>query len=304
MKNQTLSHEQTLKQVAEYYQSLHTVSQELLELIQTGLKRCQLRVDELSSNKKIPKICPQWHEWNEQGRAIEWTQNHGEPSSEQDQLLLAQALEDYEQLFELADRRWHEVITENTFDLAKIFNRANLAFSQKNLVELKTILQHLSVAKAADNSPEGITLEGLKNYTLAMQAELEGEPVKAFNLYEPISDELIRNEALPKMLSIAMSLQDHSVALTVLERLVVINLEYMINYADLLVLLENRTGAIEVLTMYLQQHPTRLDVKNKLAQWYLEEKQFDAAQSILQQVLEQDSNNRMAQSLIKQCQRL
>ncbi|NCN66437.1 MAG: tetratricopeptide repeat protein, partial [Thiomicrospira sp.] len=131
-----------------------------------------------------------------------------------------------------------------------------------------------------------------------MLHELQDEAVEAFNVYETIASPALKHIALKKMLPIAMTLKDFDAALIVLERLCQISLEYMVSYADLLGLLGNKKAAIEVLMMYLGQFPDRPSVKNKLAQYYIDEGQLDEAKAQLEAVLAKDENNRTAQHLM------
>ena len=127
-----------------------------------------------------------------------------------------------------------------------------------------------------------------------MAAELMGNKIEAFNLYEPVKMSALRHIALKKMLPIAIELEDYPAALEVLDRLIKINLDYMVPYADLLAVLGNKAGAIEVMGMYLQKHPDKISIKNKMASLCLEIDQRELAEKLIKQVLSVDEDNTAA----------
>lgn len=299
--SEAMTSEETLNELLRYYQGMKQVAKDFLSLIQQGIARCQQRLEELSPKSKPSKLYPLWDKRLEFGRAIEWQWLHPELEDEKELEILQQAIDAYEEYFEKAGHGWQKTLQKNTLDLSKLFERANNAYEKQNLTELQTILTHLNTADVSEIQSGQFDQVDFRNYLIAMSLELQEKPVEAFNLYEPIQDTQLRYLALQKMLSIAMSLQDYDVSLTVLERLVVINAEFMVNYADLLKLLGNLEGAIGVLQMYIQQFPESLSAKNKLAQWLLENQQAEQAKTVLQQVLSQDDTNQAAKALLKNC---
>lgn len=72
----------------------------------------------------------------------------------------------------------------------------------------------------------------------------------------------------------------------------------MVPYADMLSLLNNKQGGVEILKMYLEKFPVKLAVQNKLAQWHIDLAQFHEAKAVLDQVLSADSDNKTAEHLL------
>lgn len=127
-----------------------------------------------------------------------------------------------------------------------------------------------------------------------MLSELNGQKVDAFNFYEPIALPILKHIALKKMLPIALELKDYEASLMVLERLVVLDLNYLVSYSDMLHLLGNASGAIEALQMYLSQKPEATPALVKLAQLYIDIGEITKAMTLSNEILSIDPDNRSA----------
>jgi len=206
---------------------------------------------------------------------------------------LESAITQFNEEFERTDHQYQQMLDQNLNNVSKILSRANNAFAKKDDAEIESIIQHVKGLESSDESQK----QDFVSLLNGMKLELLEQPVEAFNLYEPIQQPVLKHIALKKMLPIAVELQDYEVALTVLERLVKINIDYMVPYADMLKVLGNTEGAAEVLLMYLQKNPEKLSVKNKLAQFYLELGQKEHVRVLTDQVLRVDANNTAALQL-------
>ncbi|WP_130537795.1 6-hydroxymethylpterin diphosphokinase MptE-like protein [Thiomicrorhabdus indica] len=292
-----MTNEEVIGQLKAFFGGMKTISQALSNLIEQSIQRTELRLGELQ-NKILPvELFEQWKKWGEFGRSLQWREWHDTQTLDDKNLqVLNKAVDAFKSEFDATDHQYQKMLDQNVNNVSKILARANNAFAKNNLTEIETIIDHVAGFKEDNRSQQQDFLSLLKG----MAEELKGNSVEAFNLYEPIQLPALRHLALKKMLPIAVNLEDYSVALEVLERLVKINLDYMLPYADMLKVLGNQNGAIEVLQMYLEKHPDKISVKNKLAALYIQSNQKTEAQMLISEVLEHDSNNTAALTMQEQ----
>ena len=251
-------------------------------------------MDELNAQSLPSQCIDRWRQWDEFGRAMQWQSWHPVELEDSESSVLKEAIEAFQSEYEKTDHLFTQRLQNNVSNVSALLARANNAFAQKNDKDIAELIDHVETLESADVTQKQDFLSLLKG----MLAELQGQAVEAFNQYETISSPALKHMALKKMLPIAMELKDYEAALIVLERLTGISLEYMVSYADLLALLGNKKAAIEILNMYLGQFPDRPSVKNKLAQYYIDEGDMAQAKAQIQSVLAVDENNRTAHHLM------
>lgn len=289
-----MTQEQVEQQLKAFFGGVEKVSGHMVKLLNQGLDRTQLRLDELNTQSLPSQCIDRWRYWAEFGRALQWQSWHSGELSEDEDRILQTAVDAFQSEYENKEHNYIQRLQKKVSDVSRLLARANNAFAQKNPKDIAELIEHVETLESAEASQKQDFLTLLKG----MKHELQNDVVEAFNLYETITSPALRHIALKKMLPIAMDLKDFDAALIVLERLCQISLEYMVSYADLLGLLGNKQAAIEVLMMYLGQFPDRLSIKNKMAQYYIDEGQFDQAKIQLESVLSKDENNRAAQHLM------
>lgn len=289
-----MSNEEVVEQLNAFFSGLQAVAKALFELSEQGLERVTLSIDELQMQSKPSALFARWKEWDEFGRALQWQEFHRSDDLGKDELeYLNDAISAFQQEFEKTDHEYQKRLEKKVNNASRILARANNAFAKSDLSEINTIIEHVQNLQNTDDKQTADFLSLLRG----MAKELSGEKVEAFNFYEPITIKFLRHIALKKMLPIAIELEDYDAAITVLERLVHINLDYMVPYADMLKVLGNLEGAIEVINMYLTQNPNKLSVKNKLAQLYIENSQIEKATSTIDEVLSDNPDNKTALTL-------
>lgn len=289
-----MTSEQVVQQLKAFFGGVEKVSGHMVKLLNQGLERTQLRLDELDTQSLPSQCIARWRQWAEFGRALQWQNWHAKELSEDESRILQTAIDAFQSEYENKEHNYIQRLQKKVSDVSRLLARANNAFAQKNVQDIAELIDHVETLDSADASQKQDFLTLLRG----MQHELQDERVDAFNLYETITTPALKHIALKKMLPIAMDLKDFEAALIVLERLCQISLEYMVSYADLLGLLGNKQAAIEVLMMYLGQFPDRLSIKNKLAQYYIDEGQYNQAKMQLESVLSKDENNRAALHLM------
>ncbi len=289
-----MSSDEVTEQLQAFFGGTKAASEAFYDLIKQGIQRTKLRLQELEPKGSPAKLSEQWAEWKEPGRALIWKEWHGLPDDLSEQKALNESIDGFQHEFEKTDHQYQKMIERNISNVSKILARANNAFAQANVAEIEKIIDHVADMETANEEQKQDFLMLLRGMVL----ELEGKAVDAFNAYEPISLPTLKHIALKKMLPIALGLEDYEASLIVLERLVQINLDYMVPYADLLSLLNNDSGAIEVFDMYLSQRPNKINAQLKLAQLLIKQGDSSRAQTVLSQVLEQEPDNRTANQIV------
>ncbi|WP_321276196.1 6-hydroxymethylpterin diphosphokinase MptE-like protein [Thiomicrorhabdus indica] len=289
--NENLTIEEIQKHFFAFFNGFSQVSKAYLEDINVGIDRCTLKFEEFAPKTLPCSLIKGWQRWSEPGRVFHWINTHPAVSlNEQQQACVDEAIEVFERELGDTQHAHFQILEEALNDVSKILARANRAFEKKSVQELEKVVQFVEPLESESESQK----QDLLAFLQGMKLELQERPVEAFNTYEPIKSEILRHLALKKMLPIAIALEDYSIALEVLQHLMSISLEYMVPYADMLKALGNTQGAIEVLNMYLNQHPEKYLVKNKLASLLIETNQTESALELLEQVLNIDSENKAA----------
>lgn len=288
---QAMTQQEVKQQLEAFFGGMKNLSGAMLTMIKQAIDRVQLSLDEIREDSLPSKLYSRWERWGEFGRALQWSQWHDVKQLSGDEShQLQKAIDAFYQEFDKTDHQYQQMLEQNINNVSKILARANNAFAKGDAREIDSIVKHVNQLKA-NNKEQKQDFIALMH---GMLSELKGDQVAAFNFYEPITLPFLRHIALKKMLPIALDLEDYAAALTVLERLVEFNLDYMPSYADMLKVLGNIDGAIEVLNMYMNKYPNKLSVKNKLAQLFIENSQFGDAKSILNTVLSEDPENKTA----------
>lgn len=289
-----MSQEEVVEQLQAFYGAVKEVSQHFFDLLKQGVARAQLRLDELKRGSKPSDLVERWKSWYEYGRSVQWQTWHTNRLSAEEQAVLDTALKAFNDEYEKKDHHYLSMIKKNVGNVASLLARANHAFTNKNVTEIQGIIEHTE-SVASVNVLQKTNFIALLS---GMKLELQGQAVDAFNVYVDIEVAPFKHIALKKMLDISMGLKDFDTALIVLERLCGISLEYMVPYADLLVLLNNKPFAVEVLKIYISKEPERMTVKNKLAQLLIELELATEARQVLSEVLAVDDNNSTALHLL------
>lgn len=286
-----MTNEEVQEQLAAFFGGLNAVAKAFIVNINNGIDRCEVRQKELKPKTLPCSLIQHWQQWQEPGRVYHWIKSHAdmELNSEQ-QDCVDEAMDVFEK--ELGEERHaHLKMLEDALnDVSKILSRANMAYSKENVAELEEVLEHVESLEAKSINQKQDLVALLKGMVL----DVRGEKVEAFNTYEGVETSILRHIALKKMLPIAVDLEDYPAALAVLERLVKINLDYMLPYADMLKVLGNLSGAIEVLRMYLKSKPEKYLTKNRLAHLLIEAGEHSEAFKLVDEVLNVDSENKAA----------
>lgn len=287
----SMTTDEVTQQLKGFFGGLKAVTNEFLKLMVQSIERCELKVLELSSDSLPSELVDQWTKWKEFGRVLKWQQWHEQEALAADEKKLVETMvKNFYEEFDQTDHLHTQILEKNVNDVSKILSRANHALAKGNSVELEKIIEHVESLTSQTETQR----QDFLNLLCGMLAELKDQKIEAFNFYEPIEFSILKHIALKKMLPISLELKDYQASLMVLERLVAIDLEYMISYSDMLRLLGNLTGAIEVLQMYLSQKPEAVSALIKLAQLYIDVGDLTKPHTLLSEALNIDPDNRSA----------
>lgn len=287
----SMTTDEVIQQLKGFFGGLNAVTTEFLKLISQGIERCELKILELSPNSLPSELSKHWTQWNEFGRVLKWQQWHEKENLAADEKKLLETLEkNFYDEFDQTEHLHTQILEKNVNDVSKILSRANHALAKENHLELEKIIEHVESLTSQTETQR----QDFLNLLRGMLSELNGQKVDAFNFYEPIALPILKHIALKKMLPIALELKDYEASLMVLERLVVLDLNYLVSYSDMLHLLGNASGAIEALQMYLSQKPEATPALVKLAQLYIDIGEITKAMTLSNEILSIDPDNRSA----------
>lgn len=291
---ESLSSGEVSYQLTSFFKGVKSSAEQYQALIVKAIDRAKLRLDELESKVAVSDLYERWLKLNELGRADVWLEWHPDVSglSAEDLDLIKEAQQQFQQELEKTDTTHFHNLKRSTQDISKLLARAERAFGLVNKGELGELLKHAPQLNKANEATDFAAL--LKG----MLAETNQNEQEAETYYKTINVPILKHSALKRLLDLALRSERHNDSLVLLENLCVFSLDYMVPYADLLALIGQLQMSTEVLRMYLEKHPFKVNVHIKLAQRLIELGQLDGARQTLEQVLLMDKDNQTAQILL------
>ena len=279
-----------------YYDGFLKSSAELASELEKVCLRLNSRMEELSDTPDIFKLVEFWEkDQSIRSRLWYWVNKHelsGVPDN------FPEAVKAHFAAFsDYIGRKDNKKNKEKYFDKEKIKAKAVLLFQGLDLRGLYALLDgiekysELSAADDLHSLVSGYVAEIEKRWDAALDSyhQLLGEEVSPF-----------AEEALQRVASISINLQDHENALLALECLAGFSPRYQPHYAEILKLLNRKEEAAQVYCDYLTKAPGDLLTMLKLGQLYADCNAVEAAKMAFQYVLEADPNNSTAKVLLKE----
>ncbi|SHJ80410.1 Protein of unknown function DUF115 [Malonomonas rubra DSM 5091] len=280
-----------------YYQAYKEGSSDLRKKVQSAAERLHSRLDEENSHPDFARLAEQWQKDKQPGRALVWLKLHHKTAEQLDNA--------DRQLFEKLEAEFSDIMAETETgqmkkvrrfrSLVGVRERAMRYFRAKDEEALKRLDDGLSIHQnrvAADNL--GSLVKGL-------QLELKGDIDGALTHYQALVGDVynhLTEEALKRILSLALQEKHYEMALLALECLSNAAVVYKPKYAELLRITGNVMAAADAYVAYLEEVPTDLTALIQLGQLYQSMGECQAAQQVFDLVLEQDPKNQTAQNLI------
>jgi len=278
-----------------YYEAFIKSSGELGSELETVCLRLESRLEELAETPDIFKLVDFWeNDKSIRSRLWYWVKKQG--LSGVPDALPEKVKEHFAEYCAYLDRKNKKKNEAKYFDKEKIQAKAVLFFQGLDLRGLNVLLEGIEKYAELDGAKElhclvsGYIAEIEKRWDAALDSyhRLIGEDVS------PLTE-----EALKRVASISINLQDHENALLALECLAGISPAYQPHYAELLKLLNRREDAAQVYGDYLTKAPDDLLTMLKLGQLYAESNATEAAKMAYQYVLEADPENSAALTLLE-----
>ena len=292
-----------------YYTAYRDNAREVLKLVERAQDRLATAIEEESGGPDFERLFGQWQEDRVPGRAQVWRHRHPRAAAALS-TTLQERFASFDSAFQcLMQQRdtSHAIKVRNEVSLTPVRGRLQALFKERNQQELRNTVRQLQNLDA----PEAIQLVHL---AAAYLAELEDEPDRAFAAYgeliEDVRADLERGaeetpnprleDALRRMVFIAMSQDWRDQALLILETLAGLAPAYEPQFAELLRLSGNLEAAANVYTDYLSKAPDDHVAMLRLGKLYRAMGAVEAARTAFAYILESDPDNKAAQSLLEE----
>jgi hypothetical protein len=291
-----------------YYSAYRDNAQSILALIEAAQKRIDIAAEELRDTPDFDRLITQWEADRVPGRGRVWLHRHGLDQSDLSMSVQSRFAE-LDKAFQviLAERdTGHARKMRNEAALGPVRGKLQLLFREKNTAALQNIATQLK----KQNTPEAKQLGAL---ALGYLAEIDEDKEAAFADYAKLIDlagEQMRaddeeranprlEDALRRMVVIAIDKQWHEQALLILQTLAGISPAYQPQYADMLRLSGDMQGAVDVYTHYLARVPADHQAMLRLGKLYQSIGALDSAKTAFSYILERDPENKAAKTLLQ-----
>ena len=282
-----------------YYQVYKESAQQLSQLIVKTIERLKLRLEEDQETTDFKQLVQGWNNYMEPGRALLWRKRHPKKvdtfSKETRQELM-----DTEQTFVnlLSDQKKEA----NTIDSFKADahpeharKKALFLFRRRDVEALQVLHRGLSVLDEDEAAP-------VRHLIAGNLAELAAQPEQALVEYHAVVNEEFcssTEEALRRIVSISLKLQNTDYALLGLECLSNISPVYLPQYADLLKLLGDTKQALDLYANYLDKIPGDPLVLMRVGKLYQELGMNQEALTVFRYLCEQDPSDSLFRTLVE-----
>ncbi len=288
------SDEEIEKTADVYYEAYRESAARLLELVEQGLVRIDIREKEILHQAPLESLSEIWRRDGQPGRVHIWRNGRSAQAfSTGDEVLVAQLEKEYDAMitdpepFQLKRARHQR-------SLAPVRGKALRMFKAKDVAGLERIII------ALENQAEQKEATDLRFLIQGYMAEIKLEYSEALEHYQALIGETFENlteDALKRIASVGLQTSQVEFAKLALECLANATFVYKPQYADLLRLLGHHQSAADVYVEYLERVPSDISVLIKLGQLYQTMGAMDVARQVFQMVLAQDPENAAAREL-------
>ena len=291
-----------------YYTAYRDNAETLLGLVEDAQHRLRTALSEESDTPDFGRMLAQWRTDQTPGRAQVWCHRHPDLADRLD----AETRHRFDELdgefrgLMTSRDTGHARKTRAEATLGPVRGKLQLLFKERNVEGLS----HLTTQLAKQAGPEAEQLHALGRGYLA---ELGRQNEAAFEHYAGLIDlaqaQIGQGEdapnprledALRRMVVIALAEQWHDQALLILETLAGISPAYQPQLADMLRLSGHPETAADVYTNYLTQVPGDHATMLRLGKLYQSMGALDAARTAFTYILDQDPDNEAARSLLNE----
>ncbi len=266
-----------------YYDAFQIGSTRLIKQVEDALSRTRSRQEELINKPDFSRLFNQWNKDKSYNRARLWLKRHPtaylSPETKNEIASLSKKFD----AFLTSDITTLNNQARTSSRLPEVKTRALLLLNHKKTDELKDLYNALEPdSKEPDKEPYLLLIS-------AFIAELEENDNQALNYYDAIlnlDNSPLIEEALLRITSISLKQLNDENAFMALECLAQINPIYLPLYAESARILGRLMIAIDSYNNYLSQFPEDLQCQLKLTDLYLENHIPDAAEMMLNHILD------------------
>jgi len=286
-----------------YYDSYQTGAQQLLLLLNEAIQRIKIYQEEIKeSPNNIASLIEQWKKDKSYNRAAIWQQNHPDFNIPEDIKCKFDRLEkSFQDILDSSNTSFKQNLEKrSSLDLLK--TKALILFKHHKKEELQNSQSGLALHYATETEKEPYRL-----LISAYIAELDNQPELALNYYNDIlniDQSPLLEEALQQIVSLSIAQEKHSETLLALKCLSQISPIYLPHYAESSRLTSDIIEAIDSYTAYIEFFPDDMVSKLKLAHLYIDIKVYEAADMMLDLIIDKDPNMETAIQLKAQVAKL
>jgi len=280
-----------------YYQAYQSGANKLSNLITSAIARTKARQEELKAEPDFDLLLAQWDQDKSYRRALFWLQKHPQtPIPEQTALALTAMQDQFNRVMTQQDTAFKaEVARSSTLPLLK--SKIKILFKHKKIDELIDLKSgFIDDTKHDDKAAYLLLIEGYI-------AELNNDADSALIHYHQILDidqSPLLEEALVQIAAISLDRHDQQNTLLALECLSQLSPTYLPYQAELARITGDHLLAIDSYNTYIAFFPEDSLSKLKLASLYIDIKVYEAAELMLEHILQTTPDFESAINLKKQ----
>lgn len=293
--DQEWSDEQIEETARLYYQAYCDSANETLKQLTLAMQRIELRLVEEKLETDPSLLLDAWQHFGEPGRARLWRQQHQALAQTWSVATVTR--------FEEFDIRFQDILTQQAEQVLKTKGSADpesarhgvrVLFKNRDQTALSDLLEGMAESSQDNMKP-------VFHLTCGYLAELENDFPKAMEEYRQVlelSQAKTSEEALRRIASLSLQLQDHENALLALKCLTGLSPQYLSQYADLARMLGQIKTSLDAYADYLEYFPDDPEVLVKVGKLYQQAGEPDFAVTIFNHLLLKDPGNQAARSLL------
>ncbi|WP_064791842.1 motility associated factor glycosyltransferase family protein [Shewanella woodyi] len=274
-----------------YYDAFQKMSERLLELLSSALKRSQSRLLEFDKHANITVLAKQWQEDNQQGRVRIWQQFHSNKLKfcNAEELALIKALESEYQTQLTNDRKVYVDTVKQTTTLERAFVKIMVLINTKHHTGLKQMAIYLQPFTAKDDEAKR-----LYHLCYGHQLLLEERAEEALACMLELPETLITEPESKLIMLLSLKLFKLDLASKALSKAITYSDEYQPRYAYVLSLQGQNQEALNIYLNYLEKYPSDIMVWLKFGSFMYDVDELDAAFDAFNHVIESDPDNQVA----------
>jgi tetratricopeptide (TPR) repeat protein len=281
-----------------YYQAFIDSADSLLDILTVAGRRLQLRLQEENPGTDPNLLFDAWQKDAEPGRALLWDRRQGEAANNRPTPV--------QQRFEAVTALFAETLLQTPDNFVKAAKasadpklarlRLRSLFKNRDAATLSGLLQGMLAQQDGDMEPI-VHLAG------GYLAELGQDFSLALNEYQQvleIDSSLVQEDALQRIASLSLQLQDHPNAFLALECLTAFSPMYLPQYAHLAGLMGQTRTALDAYAGYLELFPDDPVALARVGKLYHQAGENAFAATIFRHLLQIDPDNKVASSFLKE----